>query len=100
MPAAITAAAAAVVPNRFIAVLPARRKVAPRSDNIVPDHSHFKTAVAASRFRNVPLPERFRAKWLPVRVKKARLNKRSMIRKSVKRFSEKIMLHQRPKERR
>jgi len=54
MPAAIKATAA-VVQKCFIPVLPARRKVAPRSENIVPDHSHFKTAVAEARFRKVPL---------------------------------------------
>jgi len=54
MPAAIKATAA-VVQKCFIPVLPARRKVAPRSENIVPDRSHFKTAVAEARFRKKPL---------------------------------------------
>jgi hypothetical protein len=54
MPAAMKAAAA-VVQNRFIPLLPSRRMVAPRSVNIMADRSHFKTAGEASRFRNVPL---------------------------------------------
>ncbi|MFB9269590.1 hypothetical protein ACFFWD_41850, partial [Bradyrhizobium erythrophlei] len=75
-----------------------------------PAQTHSNASISGLFSR---LLERFRAKWIPVRVKKARQNKRleprsdsikterpyAMIRKSVKRFSEEIMLKQEAKAR-